>query len=100
VRISGPLQGWVGQMELVRSESGYERNPSRRRVRAQFEVADESYLLSVTDPEIEEQYLQTGLGTYELVDAALCVSLAEEWNGFAFRVVASIITSKRCKRMK
>jgi len=82
---------------LVRSESGFEGHPPRRRVRAQFTVAGESYLLSVTDPEIEEQYLQKGLGTYELLNPALCISLAEEWKGFAFRVVASIITPQRCK---
>jgi hypothetical protein len=82
---------------LVRSESGFEGNPARRRVRAYFRVASEDYLLSVTDPEIEEQYLQKGVGTYELLNPALCISLAEVWNGFAFRVVASIITPERCK---
>jgi hypothetical protein len=81
---------------LVRSESGYEGNPARRRVRAQFAVKNRHFLLCVTDPEIEETYLQKGNGTYELGQAALCVSLAEVWNGFAFRVVASIITPERC----
>ena len=60
-------------------------------------VASEDYLLSVTDPEIEEEYLQKGDGTYKLGNAALCISLAEVWNEFAFRVVASIITPERCK---
>ncbi len=81
---------------LVRSESGFENNAARRRVRAQFAVRDQHYLLSVTDPEIEEEYLQKGDGTYEFGQSAVCVSLAEVWNGYAFRVVASIITPDRC----
>jgi hypothetical protein len=82
---------------VVASESGYEGNPARRRVRARFELANEDYLLSVTDPEVEEKYLQRGDGTYKVTNAALCISLAELWNGCAFRVVASIITPERCK---
>lgn len=82
---------------LVRAESGFEDSHARRRLRARFEIEDEDYLLSVTDPEMEEQYLQQGVGTYELRDAVLCISLAEEWRDFAFRVVASIITPQRCK---
>lgn len=82
---------------VVASESGYEGNPARRRVRARFKLANEDYLLCVTDPEVEEKYLQQGDGTYEVTNAALCISLAELWNGFAFRVVASMITPATCK---
>jgi len=85
---------------LVRSESGYEGNPARRRVRALFVIKKESYLLSVTDPEIEEAYLTKGDGTYDLRESALCVSLAEVWNGFAYRVIASVITPERCEAAK
>lgn len=80
----------------VRMESGYEGNPGRRRVRARFDLGGNGYLLSVTDPEIEDHYLTKGDGDYELGPAALCISLAEVWNGFAFRVVASVITPERC----
>lgn len=87
----------VPEVEIrVRKESGYEGNPSRRRVRASFSLEEESYLLSVTDPEIEESYLTSGDGDYQLGKAALCISLAEVWNGFAYRVVASVITPERC----
>jgi hypothetical protein len=80
----------------VRKEDGYEGNPPRRRVRGKFAVKNGSYLLSVTDPEIEEEYLTKGDGDYQLGEAALCISLAEIWHGFAFRVVASVITPERC----
>lgn len=85
---------------LVRSESGFEGNPARRRVRAQFAIKGENYVLSVTDPEIEETYLTTGNGTYDFEESVVCVSLAEVWHGFAFRVVASVITPERCAAAK
>jgi hypothetical protein len=88
----------VTNLEIrVSSESGYENNPSRRRVRARFVYHHVQYWLSVTDPEVEDRYLTGGDGSDYIDDAILCVSLAEEWNGFAYRVVASIITPERCE---
>jgi len=85
---------------VVRSESAFEGGHPRRRVRAEFSVREHYFMLSVTDPEIEETYLRKGDGTYELGPAALCISLAEVWNRFAYRVVASIITPDRCGAAK
>jgi hypothetical protein len=79
----------------VRSEDGFEGAPSRRRVRGRFELQGRHYLLSVTDPEIVQRYLGQPDGDHNIVDATLCVSLAEIWNGFAFRVIASVITPDR-----
>jgi len=81
----------------VNSESGFDGNPGRRRVRGRFTLKGISYLLSVTDPDVEEYYLQQGNGDYNLGEAALCISLVEVWNGFSFRVVASVITKSRCE---
>lgn len=80
----------------VRREDGYEANSARRRVRAGFTVKGTDYLLSVTDPNIEDTYLQKPEGQYPIPVAAVCVSLVEVWNGFAFKVVASIITPEMC----
>jgi hypothetical protein len=80
----------------VNSEMGYEGNPARRRARAEFNYGEASYRMSITDPEIEERYLVKGNGEYTVGEAALCISLAEVWNGFAFRLVASLITAERC----
>ena len=82
---------------LVRLEDGYEGRPGRRRVRGLFEYGGSRYILSITDPEIEEQFLVRGNGEYELRNVALCLSLAEVWNGFAFRLIASVITEERCR---
>ena len=80
----------------VKVEAGYAGNPDRRRVRAIFTVMGERYWLSVTDPIAEEHYLTQPEGDYPLGDAVACISMVEVWNGFAFRVVASIITPQRC----
>jgi hypothetical protein len=82
---------------LVRSEEGFEGRPPRKRVRGQFNYEGRQYLLSVTDPDIEEKYLARDVGVYKIRNVAVCISLAEVWNGFAFRVVASVITPALCK---
>ena len=84
---------------LVRIEDGYQGAPGRRRVRGQFTLNNIAYLMSITDPEIEEQYLGKGNGIYFVGQAVLCVSLAEVYNEFAFRVIASLITPERCKQI-
>lgn len=80
----------------VRTEDGYAGNPARRRVRAAFTVMGDQYWLSVTDPVAEEYFLAQQDGDYPIGDAVVCVSMVEVWNGFAFRVIASIITPARC----
>lgn len=82
---------------VVRLEEGYQGLPGRRRVRARFDLKGTQYLLSVTDPEVEEKFLLKGNGTYDLENVALCISLGGVWNGYAFRLVASVITSDQCK---
>lgn len=87
----------VSDLELVvHIEDGYQGAPGRRRVRGRFTLNRVPYLMSITDPEIEEDYLGRHDGKYSIGEAALCVSLVEVWNGFAFRVIASIITPQRC----
>lgn len=91
----------VSTLQLeVQLEDGFEGRPGRRRVRGRFQLEGRQYLLSVTDPEIEEHYLAMPNGTYSIGDAVLCVSIGEIWNGFAFRLVASVITEGRCKERK
>lgn len=90
----------VSDLEVVvHVEDGFQGNPGRRRVRARFTLNHTPYLMSITDPEIEESYLVRGDGKYPVGVAALCVSLVEIWNGFAFRVVASLITPQRCAQI-
>lgn len=80
---------------LVRLEEGFAGRPGRRRVRGGFEYQGRNYLLSITDPEIEETFLLRGNGEYEVRDAILCISLTELWNRYAYRLIASVITKDR-----
>jgi hypothetical protein len=82
----------------VSSDDAYGGGPSRRRLRGEFEYVGVLYRLMVTDPEVEEEYLRRGDGTYEVGDVALCISLAEVWqeNGYASRLIASVITEELC----
>lgn len=75
----------------VSSESQY-GGGSRRRVRAEFKVGSSNYLLSVTHPEIEQQYLAQRDGKYDITGSVLCVSLADFFHGNAFKLVATVIT--------
>jgi hypothetical protein len=77
---------------VVQREEGYEGRPSRKRVRGRFNYHGRFYILSVTDPWVEDDYLTRNEGTYEIENAVLCISLAGVWNGYAFRLVASVIT--------
>ncbi len=80
----------------VHSEDGYMGAPSRRRVRGEFTLLGQHYLLSVTDPVVEAQYLARDNGDYDIGEAILCISLVEPYHGYAFRVIASVITRDRC----
>jgi len=83
---------------VVRVDEGFQGRPGRRRLRARFDLKGNQYLLVVTDPEVEERFLSQGIGTYELENAVLCISLAEVWeNGYASRLAASVITPDLCK---
>jgi hypothetical protein len=79
----------------VRIESGFEGRPGKRRARARFNIDGETYLLQITDPKAEAEYLGRGDGTYPVDDAIICLSLSEAWNGYVFKLVAAIFTQTR-----
>ena len=66
------------------------------KVRGEFEYQGREYKLSLTDPELRTEYMARGDGKYVIENPALCISIVEVWNGFAFRVIASAITPARC----
>jgi hypothetical protein len=76
----------------VQTEGAAFGNP-RRRVRAMFKYKSGNYILAVTDPTIEREYLAKQNGDYKLDDAYLCVSLGEaHTDGHCYKLVAAIIT--------
>ncbi len=64
-------------------------------VRASFHFAGDHYYLDVTDPDVEASCLRTGAGEYVLDSVLVCISLTEVWEGYVYKLVASIITPKR-----
>jgi hypothetical protein len=75
------------------SVEGAEFGGGKRKVRAIFSVNDHQYKLAVTDPKIESKYLKKEDGRYD-IDASkvyICVSIGEPYNGYCYKLVASII---------
>ena len=63
----------------------------RPRVRARFEYGNEEYELKVTDPVYEERLRAKVVGSFQLGESYLTVSLGEEFKGHFYKLVASIV---------
>jgi hypothetical protein len=78
------------KVRVVREGASF-GNP-RRRVRANFNLSGSFYSLVVTDPVAERLYLAREDGEDQVRDALLCTSLGEVYQGFAYKLVATLIT--------
>jgi hypothetical protein len=78
----------------VRQEGGVVR-PAKLKVRARFTLNGLAYHLTVTDPVVESEIKEKGVGETPVADALLCVSLGEPCDGYAYKLVASVITPQR-----
>lgn len=74
----------------VHSEGGVFA-PAKRVVRAKFEYAGTPYWLKMTDPQLEAELKQRPDGEHAIPDAIMCISLGETFNGYAYKLVASVI---------
>lgn len=83
----------------VQKEDGYQGRPGKRKVRGRFHYRKVPYWLSVSDADLEEEYLKGDNGQYHIGEAILCISLVEVFHGFSFRVIASVITPERCEEI-
>jgi hypothetical protein len=64
----------------------------KRQVRTRFRLGDTRYCLSLTDPQMEGTYLAKNDGEYDYGSRALmCVSLGEPFDGFRYKLAASLI---------
>lgn len=69
-----------------------ERGLKKLQVRATFRFRGKRYKLTVTDPDIERSYLKQGEGDYGYEQPAVaCVSIGELFEGYRYKLVASII---------
>jgi Dual OB-containing domain len=63
----------------------------KRKVRAAFDWAGESYLMDVTDPEVEARYISRKVGSYDGDDAYLTISLTSPFHDYCYKLVAAVI---------
>lgn len=71
-----------------------------REIRARFIHLGREYVLKVTDPVICDFMKKRPFGVYPIGMALLCISITEPWDGFVYRLVATIITPRRCERFR
>lgn len=71
---------------------GAEFGNPRKRLRGEFVYNKVSYRLAVTDSSMEAKYRQRSEGSYTLEDVIICVSLGEPYQGYAYKLVAGVIT--------
>lgn len=64
----------------------------KRKVRGRFSLNGAQYLLAVTDPVVERQYLASKDGEYRIGRAVLCISLGEPYKGHAYKLIAGVFT--------
>ncbi|MFI6581643.1 dual OB domain-containing protein [Embleya sp. NPDC050493] len=66
-------------------------------LRACFSHAGHAYILRVTDPRYELEYLAGSEGIYELGESFLTVSLGEPFEGYVYKLAAAIIERAKIK---
>jgi hypothetical protein len=64
---------------------------AKRKVRGHFTFDRVDYILAVTDPIVERQYLAGQDGQFAVGAATLCVSLGEVWNGYGYKLIAAVV---------
>jgi hypothetical protein len=76
----------------VASESGFQANPGKRRVRAVFDYCGGAYRLQITDPIVETRFLAGKNGEFPIDEAVLCISLSELFSGATYKLVATVLS--------
>lgn len=82
------------QISILVDTEGGEFGNARRKVRAKFILNTKEYKLAITDPHIERTFLKKQDGQYPMVaqNVYMCISIGEPYNGFCYKLVASVIT--------
>lgn len=82
----------AGSLFLIRPESLTIEVAGGKR-KAHFEFEGVKYVVSITDPWVKSSY--TIEGSHRVPEAILCVSLGGVFNGYAYKLVAAVITPGR-----
>jgi len=84
-----------GSLRFIRVEraffSGWQRCNGQPKVKIEFGYAENWYRLSVTDPLILAAFGRGGLERADLGPALVCVSLTQPFNGYCYKLAASVL---------
>ena len=82
----------VDKLSLKVWQPGKDFGNETRRVYGRFWISGTEYQLSVTDPEIEREYLAQSDGCYSIEDCYLTVSLGKPYKGDIYKLIAAVIS--------
>jgi len=85
----------VESIRLMVGRKAPEYPDSKRAVRCGFHYQNLYYLMDVTDPVIERNYLAKSDNDYVINDPVLCISLGDEYQGYYYKLVAAIMFEER-----
>lgn len=78
-------------VEIIVRIEGAEFGNAKRKVRTRFSYNGIDYLVSVTDPEVEKNYLSLGEGIYRPSGQCyMTISLGDAYNGYYYKLAAGI----------
>lgn len=80
----------VNKLTIGVAIEGAAFNDAKRKVRGSFSFNNALYMLSITDPVIEREYLKRADGEYDAGPATLCISLGDIWQGYAYKLIAGV----------
>lgn len=69
------------------------REYGKKKWRGLFDFKGTSYNLAITDPWVSSEFAK--VGTYRVEEAVLCISLAEPYKSFCYKLIAAVIVQKR-----
>jgi hypothetical protein len=78
-------------MVLVTEEWSASWHRNQKVFRAEFNVEGNSYKLKITDPLFEEKFFDKPVGSYEIQETLLTISLGEEFNNSYWKLVAGVM---------
>jgi hypothetical protein len=75
---------------LVKIE-GKDFNNPQKKVRCSFKYKNEDYILPVTDPIVESEFMAKHVGEYDIGSKYICISLGLKYEGYVYLFVAVIL---------
>jgi hypothetical protein len=81
----------VADLEIIVAVEGAEFGNGKRKVRGRFSHNGCKYILSITDPVVERNYLAGQDGKNFVGDAVLCISLGEPYSGYIYKLIATVL---------